>query len=157
KTITLSASASDSGSGIARVDFLANGTVIGTATVSPYKVSYTLPGPTSLTLVARAYDRAGNFTDSNAATITVFRDDPPTVSFTTTLGPNGILFGGGELHVTATATDDRGVTQVDLVIDSVIVKSLTRAPYTFTGTVPNGVSTVTVNVRAIDTAGQVTV
>jgi hypothetical protein len=157
KVITFSASASDAGSGVGRVDFLVNGTVVGSAFSSPYTSPYTLPAaPASLTVAARAYDRAGNATDSNAATITVFHDDPPTVSFSTTLGPGGVLFGGGELHVSATASDDHGVSEVDLLLDGVIVKSLTRAPYAFTGNVPNGVSTVTVNVRAVDTIGQVT-
>src|SRR5262249_3432716 len=104
-TITLSATASDAASGVAPVDFLANGLVIGSATAAPYQMPFQLPATaTSITFVARAYDRAGNFADSQAATVTVFAHSGPTVSFTTAAGPGGILFGGGELHMSATAT-----------------------------------------------------
>src|SRR6185436_7920485 len=70
-TIALSATASDSDSGIARVEFYSGSTLIATDTTSPY--SYTWSGVASgpYTLTARAIDNDGASTTSAAAAITV--------------------------------------------------------------------------------------
>jgi hypothetical protein len=73
--ITLSANASDNvgGSGMARVEFLVDGVLKGTDTTSPYSMSLDsttlLDGPHSL--VARAYDVAGNSAPSTAVSFTI--------------------------------------------------------------------------------------
>jgi hypothetical protein len=71
-TVTLSANASDN-VGVTSVEFLVNGSVVGTDTTSPYSVSWnstTVLNGTH-TVTARAHDAAGNSTTSSAATITV--------------------------------------------------------------------------------------
>jgi hypothetical protein len=157
KSIIVSMSASDGESGIATVELLVNGIVAATETAPPFDFNYTLPvGPTSLTLTGRATDRAGNATTSTPVTITVFHDDPPTVSFTLFLPASGILFGGGAVHASATASDDKGVVRVELLIDSVVVASTTTLPYDLVANAPTGVTTATITVRATDTAGQTT-
>ncbi len=157
KSIVVSMAASDAQSGIATVELLVNGLVAATKTAPPFDFTYTLPaGPTSLTFTGRATDRAGNPSTSSPVTITVFHDDPPAVSFTLALPASGILFGGGEVHVSASASDDKGVTRVDLLFDSAVAASKTTPPYDFVGVAPTGVTTTTITVRATDTAGQTT-
>jgi peptidoglycan/xylan/chitin deacetylase (PgdA/CDA1 family) len=69
--VTFSANAS-SASGISKVDFLVNGVVVGTATSSPYTVTWdsTTVSDGPVTVTARATDTLGNTTTANqAATI----------------------------------------------------------------------------------------
>jgi hypothetical protein len=70
-TITLSATGSDN-VGVARIDFLIDGVVVGTSTTSPYTASWnsaSMPDGRH-TVTAKAFDLAGNSTTSTAATIT---------------------------------------------------------------------------------------
>jgi bacterial leucyl aminopeptidase len=71
-TTTISANASDN-VGVARVDFLVDGTVRGSDTTSPYSYAWdtTTTGNGSRTLVARAYDAAGNVGTSASVAVTV--------------------------------------------------------------------------------------
>ncbi len=81
--VSLTASAVDTGtspgpaSGMTRVRyFLDGGTQIGTATTSPYRVTWTVPRnlpPGTHTLTARAFDAAGNVTTSAGVQVTITR------------------------------------------------------------------------------------
>ncbi len=81
--VSLTASAVDTGtspgpaSGMTRVRyFLDGGTQIGTATTSPYRVTWTVPRnlpPGTHTLTARAFDAAGNVTTSSGVQVTITR------------------------------------------------------------------------------------
>ena len=76
-TINLTATASDSDGTIAKVEFFAGTTLIGTDTTSPYAVSWTNVANGTYTLTARATDNAGTTTTSAAATVTVGSSPPP--------------------------------------------------------------------------------
>jgi len=81
--VSLTASAVDAGtspgtpSGMARVRYFLDGaTEIGTATASPYRVTWTVPrnlAPGTHTLTARAFDAAGNVTTSAGVQVTITR------------------------------------------------------------------------------------
>jgi hypothetical protein len=66
-------SASTTGMTVDHVDFFLGGTVVGTATSSPYSTSWdsTNVANGSHTILARAYDTSGQSTDSATATVTV--------------------------------------------------------------------------------------
>ncbi|MCW2951944.1 MAG: hypothetical protein JWQ48_1114 [Conexibacter sp.] len=85
--VTLSADASDD-VGVARVDFLVAGTVVGSTTTAPYTVAWDASrAGASATITARATDRAGNATVSAARTVTVLAPPAPTGPLTyVTLG-----------------------------------------------------------------------
>jgi hypothetical protein len=70
-TLNVTASATDSDGTVAKVDFLANGTSIGTDTTAPFGVSWSGVAAGTYTLTALATDDAGVSAESNAATITV--------------------------------------------------------------------------------------
>src|SRR6185503_9075311 len=72
-TISVAATASDSGSGVSRVEFLLDGAVQATVTTSPYGWSWNTTSATPGThqLAARATDGAGNQTTSAAVSVTV--------------------------------------------------------------------------------------
>ena len=72
RIVQVSATASDN-QGVSRVEFHANGTLIGTDTTAPYSVSWNLVWVPkgSHTLTAKAYDAVGNVTMSVPVTVTV--------------------------------------------------------------------------------------
>jgi len=119
-TLTFSASATDD-VGVARVDYYVDNVLKGSSTISPYAVSYnSIPVVNgNHTLVAKAYDAAGNLGTSTVP-FTVNNPDvtPPTVSAKVTGAIRMILF-------TATATDNRGVTRVNYTVDGTLSGSST--------------------------------
>jgi hypothetical protein len=70
-SITLSATAADSDGGIARVEFYAGTTLVGTRSASPYSLAWNNVTAGSYALTARAFDTAGASTTSTAVTIGV--------------------------------------------------------------------------------------
>jgi len=70
-SITLSATASDADGTIARVDFYANGTLLGTDTSSPYSFSWTNVAAGNYALTAVARDNGGATTVSSTRDISV--------------------------------------------------------------------------------------
>jgi phosphatidylserine/phosphatidylglycerophosphate/cardiolipin synthase-like enzyme/regulation of enolase protein 1 (concanavalin A-like superfamily) len=70
-SITVSASASDTDGTIARVDFFANSTSIGTATTSPYTISWNNVAAGSYSITAVATDNSGATTTSAPVSVTV--------------------------------------------------------------------------------------
>jgi hypothetical protein len=80
--VTLSANATDGagGSGVAKVDFLVDGNIVGTATSSPYQINWNSNSvPTgNHTILAKATDLAGNVGTSPSIVVTVSAGPPGT-------------------------------------------------------------------------------
>src|SRR5205085_7771250 len=78
-TVALSAAASDD-TGVDHVDFLVNGTVVGTDSSAPYGVAWdsklVADGPAAVS--ARAVDAAGNAATSSSVSVTVDNTAPET-------------------------------------------------------------------------------
>ena len=72
-TVQMTATAADVGSGVAKVDFLVDGKVVGTGTTAPYSAPWATTTYTNgaHTVAARATDLAGNVTTSASANVTV--------------------------------------------------------------------------------------
>lgn len=78
---------------------------------------------------------------------------PPAVSI---LSPfDGQPFTGGTLTISANATDDVGVTKVELLEDGVVTKTLTAAPYQTASAIASIDGTHTIAARAYDAANNV--
>ncbi|MGF1703769.1 glycosyl hydrolase family 18 protein [Photobacterium makurazakiensis] len=69
--VTLTSSASDSDGQIDKVDFFANGSLVGTAATAPYTLTYTPTQAGSVNVYARATDNLGGTSDSTIITLTV--------------------------------------------------------------------------------------
>ena len=131
----VSASATDN-QGVDRVEFLINGQLAHTDTTAPYgfewNTSNTANGDHLLT--ARAWDISGNSGSSPSISVTVTGGvedvTPPTVGLTF---PNSGDTVSGSVTLSATASDDYGVTQVTFYIDGVSagngLPSLTAGPW----------------------------
>jgi phosphatidylserine/phosphatidylglycerophosphate/cardiolipin synthase-like enzyme len=77
-SIAISASATDSDGTVAKVDFFAGTTLIGTATTAPYAVTWTSVPAGTYSLTAVATDNAGAATTSAASSVTVDAQPPAT-------------------------------------------------------------------------------
>lgn len=149
---TLTATASDN-VGVTSVEFYQGSTLLGTDTTSPYSYSWNTTGVTngSYNLTAQAYDAATNSATSTAINVTVDNTvtppadtTPPTVSLT---APATGATLSGTATLTASASDDTGVTSVEFYHGVTKLGEDFTAPYSFawdTTSVANGVY----NVRA---------
>ncbi len=159
--ITLTATAGDPDDSVAKVEFFDGSTSLGADSTGPYSLSWTplTGGPHSLT--ARATDSRGATTTSAAVTVSILLTPPPLDGLppTATLSAPANLATGltGTIALSATATDNVGVSSVEFQIDGVpIGAALASPPYTTTlaaGAYPSGQHVL--RVRASDAAGNV--
>ena len=139
-TTTLTATASD-GVGVTGVWFAVDGQTVGSEDASaPYQATWdtTTVANGSHTLQAMARDAAGNTGTSSSVTITVNNTSAdktaPTVSVTSPANGSSV---NGAVTVTATATDNVGVTSVQFLLDGANLGSQdTAAPYPSPGPRP---------------------
>lgn len=153
-TISLAASATDSGGAVARVDFYAGPTLIGTSTAAPFVATWTNVSQGTYPLTALATDNGGARTTSAAVTVTVTGADatPPTISV---VSPASGATVSGSVTVSANAADNVGVASVQFSVDGAALgAAATSAPYHVawdTTRVSNGMHTVAAVAR--DAAG----
>jgi len=123
-------------------------------TSPPYTWSWNTASATNdvHTLLAKAYDSAGNVTNSSIVNVTV-DNLVPSVSITT---PTSGASVSGTVNIAAAASDNITVTNVEFLVDGVVKGSDTTSPYNYswnTTVYPNGSHTLTAN--AYDAAGNI--
>jgi hypothetical protein len=156
--VTITASASDDVA-VSSVQFMLNGAPLGAAdTAAPYETAWTTTstGNGPYTISAVAVDGAGNQASATPITVTVLNDlTAPTVSMTNPVSGQTVT---GMLTVSATATDDVGVTNVQFLLDGAALGTPdTAAPFDTTwssAATSNGSHTLTAVAR--DAAGRET-
>ena len=157
-TISTSVTASDN-IGVTRVELRVNGATVATDTTAPYQLSWnsaSVPNGT-VQLTAAAFDAAGNSKVSAPVSVTVSNASTgdttaPTVSIAS-LSVNATSV-SGSVTVLVSATDNVGVTRVDLKVNGSTVATGNTSPYQFSwnsATVPDGPATLTA--VAYDAAG----
>ena len=166
-TVNLQANASDNagGSGVKEVEYYLDGNAIslGTATVSPYTVSWntTAVAPGSHTVWAYARDNVGNTSSAAKATVTVVALVTPTVSLSSTpLPTSGVvnLAKKGTLSMTATIANapTYAVSRVDFLVGtSVICSDTTPLTFTCAWKAPAAAKTYQAQARPYDSKGNV--
>lgn len=155
-TVSLSATSNDD-IGVVQVSFFVDSTLIGTATTAPYEVSWdtTTVADGDHELTAEARDATGNVGRSVPQTVAVDNGidaTPPQVSLNALASPLS-----GTVTVSALATDDVGVTQVDFFVDGALIGSDTVSSFEVqwdTTGVTNGAHELTA--FASDAAGNMT-
>jgi hypothetical protein len=155
--VTVSASASDAGSGVQKVDFYRDsGVLIGSATASPYSISWdtSTAAAGTHTLYAVATDNAGNSATSASITITVAAaaGPAPVVSITSPAN-NSRVARKSTVTINASVTASNPISHVDFLVNSSVICSSTVSTcnWSVPGT-PN--RTYQVQIRAFDTAGK---
>lgn len=154
--VTLAAEATDDGS-VTGVEFLVNGSSVGTDATAPYAISWdstsTPDGPVSITV--RATDEVGNTSASTPITVTV-RNDTTLPDVGVTAPVDGATVSGSALSISASASDAGGVSRVDFLVGSAVVGTATTAPYSVSWDstlVPDG--SVSITARATDFSGNI--
>jgi thermitase len=152
-TISITASASDD-KGVSQVEFYIDAALLATDSTAPYGCSWNTATVSdgSHAIKAVATDTAAQ-TAQNTVTVTADNtDEPPQVSITSP--PNGVLV-SGTISITASASDDKGVSKVDFFIDAALLATDNSAPYGCswnTATASDGSHTIAA--RATDTKSQ---
>jgi len=129
--IAVGAGATDSDGTVARVEFFDGATRIGEDTTAPYSMNWTPTATGTRSLTARATDSCGSTATSTAVPVTInpasADTQAPTVAFITPAS----LAGGitGTLQITASASDNVGVGNVEFQVDGVTVANDTSSPY----------------------------
>jgi hypothetical protein len=157
-TVELAATASDN-VGVTRVEFYDGASLLGTDTTAPYSLAWNTAGVAvgGHTLTARAYDAVGNVGTSASVSVTVSNDTTaPTVSLTFP-APNATLTIRETYTLTATASDNVGVTRVEFFLDGgMLLGSDSTAPYSLSWYNNTTVGVHTLSAKAYDAAGNVT-
>ena len=131
--INLTASASDADGSISGVEFFENGVKIGsTDTSAPYGLSWTPATLGVRSLTARATDNQGASSTSSVVTLTIAAasadTQPPLVALTAPADLQANL--SGSITLSATASDNVGVSGVEFQVDGVQLGAIdTSAPY----------------------------
>jgi len=168
-TVTIQAEATDRGikgkapSGIQKVEFYIDGTLVGADTTSPYSYSWntdSLQYGSTHTIQAKAYDNAGRSGISPEITVVIGDEDAPIV---TIINPSDGSTVSGTVTIQAEATDrgikgkaPSGIQKVEFYIDGTLVGADTTSPYTYswnTDSLQYG-STHTIQAKAYDNAGR---
>lgn len=143
--------------GVTRVELFANNALVATDTTAPYAftVDASRYSTTELTLVARAYDAAGNAGESSPVALAVSNDKtPPTVSI---LSPSDGSTVSGTVTISVSGIDDVKVAKVSLSIDGKQVATASGSSLKYSWSVPRGKgkggASSTISARAEDTAG----
>ncbi|MCB9529086.1 MAG: carboxypeptidase regulatory-like domain-containing protein [Myxococcales bacterium] len=158
--VVLSAEASDD-IGMRRVDFRADGVVIGSDSTPPYTFVWRVPagvGRAPIALTAVAYDNGPNQTVSDA--VTVFRLDDeqaPDVVFTAPL-IGARFIEGTRISAAVLANDDVGVARVEFFVGARSIAIDESPPYAATididpNAAPDGPVDLTLRAVATDRAG----
>jgi Bacterial Ig domain len=147
-------------SGISKVEvYRDGGTLIGTATTSPYTVSWSAAGlaqGSSHTISARAYAGNGKTADSAAVTVSIKDTTAPTVSLTSPA--NGSSTSSSSVALSASASDNVGVSKVEFYVDGSLLATDTASPYAATwDSTKSTLGTHVLTARAYDQAGNSTV
>ena len=157
--ITVSANASDN-IGVSRVELYRNNQLVGTDPTSPYQFSWDtkITANGSYTLYSRAYDAAGNSNNSSQIAVSVYNivvvpdTQAPAVIISQPANGSTVV---GKVTIAATATDNTGVTSMQVYVDGKLIASSGNGSITGTWDsaarkIKRGIHTITV--RATDAA-----
>jgi hypothetical protein len=128
---TMVASGSDPQTGVTTMEFLVDGALVGSDSLAPFTFAYdsaaaALPDGNH-NLSARAFNAAGGSATSGAVSLLV-DNSAPVVALTS---PSSTPI-EGMINFTATASDAQtGITQVEFLVDGVVVQVDTTNPYGF--------------------------
>jgi hypothetical protein len=132
-TITVTATAGEPGGTLARVDFYANGNLIGSKTTAPYTVTWSNASIGGYTLSAKVTDRAGTVATAAGIPVTVL---PPVPTISLTVPSSGAVYAPGQtiaLSVSAT-TPQSAIARVEFDSDGATIQTINASAGVSTGT-----------------------
>jgi len=150
--IVLQAQARDRDHNLARVEFHANGALVGTSTAEPYSLNWGPLWAGEYVLIARAIDALGAIDETRPVTIRVAGNHAPAVALTSPA--NGTLFTApGPITLTANAADaDGNLARVDFYSGDTLIGTAVALPYTITWS-DNAPGPHSLTAQAVDSQG----
>jgi hypothetical protein len=127
-SVVLEATASDSGGGVAKVEFYRGTTLLGTDTSAPYSMSWSTTGVAdgAHTFSVKAYDNLGHIGTSPGVEVIIDKTSPSEPALT---APAAYTLVRGTIQVSATTSDNLGVARVEFYVDDTRMGTDTSAPY----------------------------
>jgi len=162
QNVTINATASDN-VGVTKVEFYDGGVLKGSDTTSPYTYAWTVSNSVNGThsWTAKAYDAAGNTTISTAVALTVNIPEVDTTAPTVSISSpaSGTTYTTVQtVTITASASDNVGVAQVEFYDGSTLKGTDTTSPYSYAWAITGSVNgTHSWTAKAFDGAGNTTV
>jgi RHS repeat-associated protein len=154
--VALAVNAADSDGTLTKVAYFQGATQVAVSTVAPFAVNWSNVAIGDYSITAKAYDDKGGITTSAAVPISVKANVAPTVSLTTSASSNDLVGPGAAIPLNAVAADSDGsVTKVGFYNGTLLVGTVTTAPFNFTWSGVT-VGTYTVTAKATDDKGVVT-
>jgi hypothetical protein len=129
-TVNVTATASDD-NGVSKVEFYIHDVLAATDTGAPYEYSWdtTSHANGACPVKAIAYDTASQTAqDVNNITVSNIVDNPPAVTIDSPADGSTV---SGTVNVTATASDDNGVSSVEFYVDDALRSTDAVAPYAY--------------------------
>jgi hypothetical protein len=150
--VTLAADASDEVR-VSSVSFLVDGVVVGTSYQAPFQATFVPPsGRPILQLGAVVTNAAGVQASALPVTVNVESNTLPVATLLTPrAGQTAVA--GLELPIAAQASDDHGVTKVEIYVNGALAATRTAPPWRLDYTVPAGATSLAVTVLAYDDGG----
>ncbi|MES2005768.1 MAG: Ig-like domain-containing protein [Bacteroidota bacterium] len=143
-TLNATASSSNPGGNISKVDFYEDGQLLGTSIVPPYKFTWTNIAASNYVLTAKATDNTGLTAVSSAVNVIV---EAVPVTLISTPADNSYFAQGSNVTINATASSPNtggAIAKVDFYQGSTLLGTSTTAPYSFTwNNVANGAYIIT--------------
>jgi len=153
-TVTISGSASDN-TGVTKMELYDNGALVFAGNQTPFSYNWNsvTAANGSHLLTVKAFDVAGNIGSATVSVQVVNDFSAPVVAIASPANGGTV---GATVNVSATATDDIGVTLVEFYVDGILQSSDNSAPYGFnwnTAALANGPYSVIA--KAYDAAGRI--
>ncbi len=144
--------------GVTNVEFYVDNNLLTTSTTSPYTAMWdtsALTQGSAHTLFTKAYDAAGNIGTSSVVNVSILDINNPTVSITSPTNNGAVT---GAVNITADASDNLGISNVEFYVDGNLLSTDSASPYSANWDVSSLVqgSTHSLNAKAYDAAGNVT-
>jgi len=155
-TVPVTATAHDN-AGVTRVEYYDNGTLIFASNMAPYSFNWDTIAVAngSHILTAKAYDAAGNIGQAADIAVTVSNLPPDTTAPSVNIGVRRATTGeSGVMSLSATASDNVGVSHVEFYVNGILVSTTTVAPHVYnwdSTAVPSG--SYELMAKAYDSAG----
>jgi Bacterial Ig domain len=127
---SLTATASDTDGGIAKLELYRGATLIATLTAAPYTFTDGGLAPGTYSYTAKAYDTDGAVSTSTAVGVRV---NAPSVVAITAPVDGTVVAPPGSVSLTASVTDSDGtISKVEFYRGTTLIATVTAAPYVFT-------------------------
>ena len=151
--LTFTATANDVDGSVASVEFFVNNVSIGSDNTAPFSQTWTSTTGAHV-IKAVATDNLGLTGTSSNINVSIANNNPPTAAITAPLA-NATIIAPTVVNIEATATDSDGsVSQVEFLVNGVVVGTDNASPYAFAWTSTPGAKTITV--RSTDNKGATT-